>query len=174
MCGMIAEAIISGANPIPMRGPRAVAGFRPAPAHRHVRACRLMMFKIQGSNGGTRATPVRRALGDVASRHAAAVRFEKPNKKPAADFSARVLLFLRRYSYATDLPDESTYFRDVDKLKKMQRNKFDELKHPWAMVGSKQTARGRFPGAGYNFRDDVSMHLICPTSQQKPGTCRPH
>ena len=37
-------------------------------ARRHVRACRLVMFANEGSNGGTPATPVRQALGDVASR----------------------------------------------------------------------------------------------------------
>jgi hypothetical protein len=73
------EAIISGANPIPLQGPLAAVAFRHA-ARRHVRASRLIVVR----------TAVRwRRLGrrwDVWRRRAAAVRFEKPNKKPATGF----------------------------------------------------------------------------------------
>ena len=86
---MIAIGIISGANRIPVRGPRAVMNPEAHAACRHVRAYRLIgshdpevhtfgldwqaapvsikMTYEQGSDGGTRATPMRRALGDVTS-----------------------------------------------------------------------------------------------------------
>ena len=89
MCGMIAIRIISGANLIPVRGPHAVMNPRAHAACRHVRAYRpiglhhpemhtlgldwraapvpFKMTREQGSDGGTRTTPMLRALGDVTS-----------------------------------------------------------------------------------------------------------
>jgi len=74
MCGMIAVQvqIIWGANLIPS-GPRAAVTIHAA--SRRVRACRPIVYGFKGSDDGTPTTPRRRALGDVASCWAAAVRF---------------------------------------------------------------------------------------------------
>jgi len=66
MCGMIAVQvqIIWGANLIPS-GPRAAVTIHAA--SRRVRAHRPIVCGIEGSDGGTRATPRRGALGDAAS-----------------------------------------------------------------------------------------------------------
>src|SRR5262245_1356283 len=56
------------------------------------------------------------------------------NKKPAADFSARALQFLRWWGYAGDLPDMSIRFRMVNKLLKIRRNGFDKLQRLWPIV----------------------------------------
>jgi hypothetical protein len=110
MCGMIAVAIISGANLILVKGPRANVDLGHA-ACRHVRACRLigMIRKSMERFSEKSSCPIMK-LGrqpacdascsvhweDVASRIAAAVRFKKIQiKKPAAGFPARALKFLR-------------------------------------------------------------------------------
>ena len=74
MCGMIAvqAQIIWGANLIPS-GPRAAVTSR-AQAGAFARAGQLLVV-MEGSDDGTPTTPRRRALGDVASCWAAAVRF---------------------------------------------------------------------------------------------------
>src|ERR1700709_1247127 len=79
------KPIISGANPIPTGGRvrSRVSSPRRGP---HVRACRLIARIVGGSDGGTLATPVRQALGDVASRCATAVRFIKGHEKTRGGF----------------------------------------------------------------------------------------
>jgi hypothetical protein len=65
---------------------------------------------MEGSDGDALATPGG-GRWELRRRCAAAVRFRKfQNKKPAADFSARALLFLRWWRYAGDLPDMSIRF----------------------------------------------------------------
>jgi hypothetical protein len=56
------------------------------------------------------------------------------NKKPAADFSARALQFLRWWRYAGDLPDMSIRFRVVNELQTIRRNGFDKLQRLWPIV----------------------------------------
>ena len=99
MCGMIAvqAQIIWGANLIPS-GPRAAVTIHAA--SRRVRACRPIVYGFKGSDDGTPTTPRRRALGDVASCWAAAVRFGNfgemsSTKKPATDFSVRASTIFR-------------------------------------------------------------------------------
>jgi hypothetical protein len=94
-CGMVAVQVqtIWGANLIPLGA--ACGGGEIRAANRRVRARRLTDECVnEGSDDGTPTTPRRRALGDVASCWAAAVRLgdfgEKiSKKKPATDFSVR-------------------------------------------------------------------------------------
>src|SRR5450631_3889039 len=95
MCGMIAVAIISGANLILVKGPRANVDLGHA-ACRHVRACRLigMIRKSMERFSEKSSCPIMK-LGrqpacdascsvhweDVSLRIAAAVRFEKSKSK---------------------------------------------------------------------------------------------
>ena len=73
-------------------GPRAAVTIRAA--GRHVRACRPMTCAIEGSDGGTLATPgggVGSCGVDVRPPSDSRI----PNKKPATDFSVRALQFSR-------------------------------------------------------------------------------
>lgn len=100
---MIVIRIISGANLIPVWGRVRSWTRRPTPhagtfaptgqSDRISRKCTppwsrlagctvpIKMTREQGSDGDTLTTPMRRALGDLTSRQAAAVRFENFNKK---------------------------------------------------------------------------------------------
>src|ERR1700704_3406133 len=131
MCGMIAFAIISGANPIPpsairMADRRGGAAGERGPGHaacRHVRACQLIEYdpekweavfrrdiaQLQKARTAARLRRVLRHCADMGRmwRHEmlSAVRF----KKPATGFPARAQ-FLRCCRYAGDLPDVSNSF----------------------------------------------------------------
>jgi hypothetical protein len=57
------------------------------------------------------------------------------------------------------LPDESNDFQAVNKLQKIQRNGFGELKLPWPIIWCKKKARRRLPGAGSTI---LAMMSMCP------------
>ncbi|MEH2496314.1 hypothetical protein V1294_002793 [Bradyrhizobium sp. AZCC 1678] len=124
--------IIWGANLIPVGGPHAA---------RDDFAPRAGMFAHAGQLGGGGRLGRRRArdarAGGVGS---CGVDVRPPSdsriksKKPAADFSARALQFLRWWRYAGDLPDMSNRFRMVNELQKNRRNGFDKLKRPRPIV----------------------------------------
>jgi hypothetical protein len=137
---------------------------------------------IEGSDGGTLATPWRRALGDAASWWAAAVRLvdlserKIRNEKARGGFLRAGFTVLRWCGFAPDLPDVSNHFRAVNKLRKMQHNSFDKLKLPWAIV--RHETKNRLPisrRGRYDIRDDVDVPLICPTRQapERSGRASP-
>jgi hypothetical protein len=79
-------------------------------------------------------------------------------KKPATDFSVRVMRSLRCCYLARDLPDGSSHFRNVNQLRRIRPNGFDKLKLLWLMMLQMQIPHRCF-GAGYATSAMVSL---CP------------
>jgi hypothetical protein len=102
-------------------------------------------------------------------------RFENSNKKPAADFSARALCDFRDdVDLPLICPTCQILFRAVNKLRKMQRNRFDHLK--LSLRIALPSIKSPLPVSGrglYDIGDDVDVPLICPT-RQAPKICSAH